>query len=340
MPSVALITGGSQTDRPRLIFRGPVHGFLHGSILAERGAAMPRAKNEKTDQAQALYRSGWKLADIARELNIPPGTVRRWKCTYKWDEIPEIDSWMRVKARKSKLVCDLIESGWKQAEIAETLGIAPVTVWHWKTDYPRIKEAGAGAQSGPLPDRRNAVKEYNRNYYREKLAYQRLCAIVRNNFQRAALLTFCFQPASPMPWNFVSKFVRSYDGSARLRLLKEYGINYEFVRIAECVSPETGEMRFRYITDLTEEQCKLVAADWIMGEVRIEALSMENLEEALKPIGGQGGFLQKGETCKRRGVSYTRGLKRPMTTPDLPSPPPQGSPESSAHGLPERMPSS
>lgn len=46
---------------------------------------MARAPNEKTKEAETLYRKGFKLVDIARELDLPEGTVRRWKCTYKWD---------------------------------------------------------------------------------------------------------------------------------------------------------------------------------------------------------------------------------------------------------------
>lgn len=46
---------------------------------------MPRAKNAKADEALALYRQGLKLIDIAKRLELPEGTVRRWKCTYKWD---------------------------------------------------------------------------------------------------------------------------------------------------------------------------------------------------------------------------------------------------------------
>lgn len=46
---------------------------------------MPKAKNAKADEALALYRQGLKLVDIARQLELPEGTVRRWKCTYDWD---------------------------------------------------------------------------------------------------------------------------------------------------------------------------------------------------------------------------------------------------------------
>ena len=46
---------------------------------------MARARNPKTDEAAKLYRKGLKLKDIAYELEVPEGTVRRWKSTYKWD---------------------------------------------------------------------------------------------------------------------------------------------------------------------------------------------------------------------------------------------------------------
>lgn len=32
-----------------------------------------------------MYKQGMKLVDIAAELDVPPGTVRRWKSTHGWD---------------------------------------------------------------------------------------------------------------------------------------------------------------------------------------------------------------------------------------------------------------
>ena len=46
---------------------------------------MARAPDEKIEQAKAMYRRGMKLVEIASQLNLPEGTVRRWKCTHKWD---------------------------------------------------------------------------------------------------------------------------------------------------------------------------------------------------------------------------------------------------------------
>lgn len=32
-----------------------------------------------------MFRKGMKLIEIANQLGLPEGTVRRWKCTHKWD---------------------------------------------------------------------------------------------------------------------------------------------------------------------------------------------------------------------------------------------------------------
>lgn len=277
--------------------------------LDERGATMPKAKSVQADQALELYRTGWKLVDIAKELNVPPGTIRRWKCVYEWDAFPETDAQKRAAAKRAKLILDLIQNGWRQTDIAEALGISASTVRRWKSIYLKDEEPGMNKRNAPLSVSPDAQREYCRAYYRQKQVHQRLYSLIRSNFQRAALLTFCFQPAAPMPWKFVSKYLRSYDGSAQLRLRQMFGINYEFVRLAEYIDFDAGTMQFRYITDLTAEQCELVAADWIMGEAKIEELSMEDLEETLSPINARESFLQKDERY-RRGWSYTRGLKR------------------------------
>ena len=46
---------------------------------------MAREPDHRIEQAKAMYLEGRKLADIAHELDLPEGTVRRWKCTHKWD---------------------------------------------------------------------------------------------------------------------------------------------------------------------------------------------------------------------------------------------------------------
>lgn len=46
---------------------------------------MPRKPDERIEQAKELYLKGSKLVDISKQLDLPEGTVRRWKSTYKWD---------------------------------------------------------------------------------------------------------------------------------------------------------------------------------------------------------------------------------------------------------------
>lgn len=46
---------------------------------------MARAPDPRITQAKAMYLKGMKLVEIASQLNLPEGTVRRWKSTHKWD---------------------------------------------------------------------------------------------------------------------------------------------------------------------------------------------------------------------------------------------------------------
>lgn len=42
------------------------------------------AVREKIEKARLLYLDGKKLKDIAAEMGVPDGTVRRWKHDYNW----------------------------------------------------------------------------------------------------------------------------------------------------------------------------------------------------------------------------------------------------------------
>lgn len=46
---------------------------------------MARAPDKRIEQAKAMYLKGMKLVEIASQLNLPEGTVRRWKSTHRWD---------------------------------------------------------------------------------------------------------------------------------------------------------------------------------------------------------------------------------------------------------------
>lgn len=61
---------------------------------------MGRAEEKK--EARKLYREGWKLKDIAQKINVPQGTVRRWKAEEGWDEHPNKKSERSPNARTKK----------------------------------------------------------------------------------------------------------------------------------------------------------------------------------------------------------------------------------------------
>lgn len=63
---------------------------------------MPRKPDERITQAKEMYHDGMKLVEIASQLNLPEGTVRRWKSTYKWDSerSDKIKANVRIKKRK------------------------------------------------------------------------------------------------------------------------------------------------------------------------------------------------------------------------------------------------
>lgn len=41
--------------------------------------------NEKRFKAETLYKKGLSYNEISKRLDVPVGTLRRWKSTYKWD---------------------------------------------------------------------------------------------------------------------------------------------------------------------------------------------------------------------------------------------------------------
>lgn len=47
---------------------------------------MARARSPDSIKAEQMYHDGMKLVDIAKDLNVPEGTVRRWKSTQKWED--------------------------------------------------------------------------------------------------------------------------------------------------------------------------------------------------------------------------------------------------------------
>ncbi len=46
---------------------------------------MPRKPDKRIREAKEMFLKGVRLVDISAKLNVPEGTVRRWKSTHKWD---------------------------------------------------------------------------------------------------------------------------------------------------------------------------------------------------------------------------------------------------------------
>mgnify|MGYP005754092197 CR=1 FL=1 len=46
---------------------------------------MPRRPDKRIETAKRMFLQGIKLVEIASQLNLPEGTVRRWKSTHKWE---------------------------------------------------------------------------------------------------------------------------------------------------------------------------------------------------------------------------------------------------------------
>lgn len=63
---------------------------------------MARAPDKRIEEARQLYQQGKKLVEIASQLNIPEGTVRRWKCTHKWDSERSDKKSERSEKKKTK----------------------------------------------------------------------------------------------------------------------------------------------------------------------------------------------------------------------------------------------
>lgn len=83
---------------------------------------LARAPNKKVDKAKKLYLKGEKLIDIANELELPEGTVRRWKKTYQWDsERSEKNSERSVKTsvKKKKTVAKEVKQVMENTELTD-----------------------------------------------------------------------------------------------------------------------------------------------------------------------------------------------------------------------------
>ena len=126
-------------------------------------------RSEISIEAERLYHDGWKLVDIAKKLDKPVGTVRRWKSTQDWDgkkKQPErsgkkanvkakSDPSVRAKSKKEASINASKKSGGKAA-------LQPAQAAKTKNNsknrggQPGNKNA-LGNNGGAPPDNKNAV---------------------------------------------------------------------------------------------------------------------------------------------------------------------------------------
>lgn len=83
---------------------------------------MARAPDKRIEEARQLYKQGKKLVEIASQLNLPEGTVRRWKCTHKWDSErsdKKSERSEKKKAKKKKAAESEVESVTENSELTD-----------------------------------------------------------------------------------------------------------------------------------------------------------------------------------------------------------------------------
>lgn len=79
---------------------------------------MPRGDREKQKKAALImYKKGTKLVDIAKELGVPAGTVRRWKSENEWDSERSVK---KTNVRKGKTEENIKEEAFLKEDEAKT----------------------------------------------------------------------------------------------------------------------------------------------------------------------------------------------------------------------------
>lgn len=65
-----------------------------------------------------MYRAGMKLVEIASQLNLPEGTVRRWKSTHKW-ESERSEKKANVRKEKKKTVAEEVKQVMENPDLTD-----------------------------------------------------------------------------------------------------------------------------------------------------------------------------------------------------------------------------
>ncbi len=140
---------------------------------------MARGPNEKLEEAYKLYKAGMKLIDIANKLDLPPGTVRRWKSTYKWDgenqsERSEKKSEHSEKEIKIKAIAKEVDEVIENTDLTDKqrlFCIYYVRCFNATKAYQKAYECGytTAVTNGPALLRNARIKEMILQLKRERL---------------------------------------------------------------------------------------------------------------------------------------------------------------------------
>lgn len=79
---------------------------------------MARAPDERYESAKAMFLQGMKPVEIASQLNLPEGTVRRWKSTHKW-ESERSDKNSERSEKKKKAVAEEVKQVMENPDLTD-----------------------------------------------------------------------------------------------------------------------------------------------------------------------------------------------------------------------------
>lgn len=210
---------------------------------------MARAPNEKINKAYELYKKGYKLIDISKELGIPDGTVRRWKSTYKWGG-ERSDTSMNVKSersqkdnnkkRRKKAITDKVEEVMENKELTDKQKLFCVI-------YAQCMNATKSYQRAYKCTYEIAMVNGNRLLRNAKIKSQ-IDSLIASEFNKEFLKRSVIQKYIDIAFSDVGDYVQFGQ-----RTKKVWGSDNEG-RPVPVIDPETGEQKeivYNYI-DLRE----------------------------------------------------------------------------------------
>lgn len=210
---------------------------------------MARAPNEKINKAYELYKKGYKLIDISKELGIPDGTVRRWKSTYKWGG-ERSDTSMNVKSersqkdnnkkRRKKAIADKVEEVMENKELTDKQKLFCVI-------YAQCMNATKAYQRAYKCTYEIAMVNGNRLLRNAKIKSQ-IDSLIASEFNKEFLKRSVIQKYIDIAFSDVGDYVQFGQRTKRV-----WGTDNEG-RPVPVIDPETGEQKeivYNYI-DLRE----------------------------------------------------------------------------------------